>query len=131
MRLQDDHYCFACGNLNNSGLKLSFNLDKTNRTISTEFTPQKTHQGFKDIVHGGIIGLVLDECTVNLAWKLGIRAVTAEYMVRLLSPAAVGKKLLFSTKIVSEKTKMLVIEGACRDTGGKDVAFSSAKCVRV
>ncbi|GAG82024.1 unnamed protein product, partial [marine sediment metagenome] len=29
------------------------------------------HQGFKDIVHGGLIGLILDEIMVNLPWKMG------------------------------------------------------------
>ncbi|MFH1854212.1 MAG: PaaI family thioesterase [Candidatus Omnitrophota bacterium] len=131
MELQDDHYCFACGHLNKCGLKLQFTLDRENKAIAARFIPQKIHQGFKDIVHGGIIGLILDECMVNLVWKLGISAVTAEYTVRLLRPAVIGKGLIFSAKIVSEKTKMLLVDGVCRDEGGKKVAFSSAKCIKV
>ncbi|MFC1624697.1 PaaI family thioesterase [Candidatus Omnitrophota bacterium] len=131
MKLEDDHYCFACGSLNDSGLKLHFQLDKEKKTISTEFTPKKIYQGFKDIVHGGIIGLILDECTVNLPWKLGIHAVNAEYTIRLLKPSEVGKTLFFSAKIVSEKSRMLMIEGECKDKEGKRIAVSTSKCIKV
>ncbi len=131
MKLEDDHYCFACGALNNSGLKLKFDLNKKERGILTEFTPLKIHQGFKDIVHGGIIGLILDECMVNLAWKLGIHAVSAEYTVKLLKPAFIGGKLIFSAKIISENKKMLTVEGECSDKEGNIFARSSSKCVKI
>ena len=131
MKLEDDRYCFCCGSLNDSGLKLGFKLDKEKRSLSTEFTPQKIHQGFKDIVHGGMIGLILDECMVNLAWKLGIHAVSAEYTVKLLNPASVGKKLVFSSRIVSDKKKLLETEGECIDEEGRVIARSSSKCVKI
>ena len=131
MKLEDDHHCFVCGELNNSGLKLRFDLDKNKRSILTGFVPGKAHQGFKDIVHGGIIGMILDECMVNLAWKLGIKAVTAEYTVRLVNPAYIGRKLLFSSRIVSEKGRMLIIEGDCREEGGERIATSFSKCLKI
>lgn len=131
MNLEDDHFCFACGSLNNSGLKLSFKLDKKNGTISTEFVPQKIHQGYRDIVHGGLIGLVLDECMVNLAWKLGKPAVSAEYTIRLSKPATIGKKLTFTAKITSEKGKLLIIEGECLDENNQKIASSISKCLKI
>ena len=131
MKLEDDHYCFGCGALNDSGLKLQFDLDKDNKIIVAEFIPKKIHQGFKDIVHGGIIGLILDECMVNLLWKLGTKAVSAEYNVRLINPAKVGKKLIFSAKIITEKTKMIIAEGYCKDESGQEIARSSSKCIKM
>ena len=131
MKLEDDHYCFACGSLNDVGLKLKFDLDKQKRSISTEFVPLKTHQGFKDIVHGGIIGLILDECMVNLAWKLGIHALSAEYTVRLMKPASINKKLMFSAKMTSEKGRLIIIESLCRNKEGKNIASASSKCVKL
>ena len=131
MKLDDDHYCFACGPLNDSGLKLQFQLHKKEKSISTEFTPQKIHQGFKNIVHGGIIGLILDECMVNLAWKLGMHAVSAEYTIRLINPATVGRRLAFSAKIKSDNAKMLIMEGDCIDEKGKRIATSTSKCVKL
>lgn len=131
MKLQDDRFCFACGSLNKVGLKLIFKLDEKNKTISTEFIPQKIHQGYKDIVHGGLIGLILDECMVNLAWKLGMPAVSAEYTVRLFKPASIGKKLLFTARIISEKGKLLIVEGECLDEQSQKIASSGSKCLKI
>jgi len=131
LKLEDDHFCFACGLLNSSGLKLSFELDEKNKTISTEFVSQKIHQGYKDIVHGGLIGLILDETMVNLAWKLGKPSVSAEYTIRLSMPAAIGKKLLFTAKITSKKGKLLTIERECHDEGNQKIASSTSKCIKV
>jgi len=132
IKLEDDHFCFACGSLNNSGLKLNFILDEKNQTISTEFTPKKIHQGYKDIVHGGLIGLIMDECMVNLAWKLGMPAVSAEYNVRLYRPAMIGKTLKFTAKITSHSHRILIISAECLDKNTRQrIATSSAKCVRL
>ncbi|MFC1621296.1 PaaI family thioesterase [Candidatus Omnitrophota bacterium] len=131
MKLEDDRFCFVCGSLNKSGLKLSFELDEKNETISTEFVPQKIHQGYKNIVHGGLIGLILDETMVNLAWKLDKPAVSAEYTVRLLKPAAIGKKLTFTAKVISEKGKLLIVEGECFDENNQKIASSSSKCMKI
>jgi len=117
--------------LNDIGLKLKFDFCEERKTISTEFTPQKVHQGFKGIVHGGIIGLILDECMVNIAWKLGILAVSAEYTIRLARPAAINKKLIFFAKLTSERGKLLIIEGKCEDEAGKVIASSSSKCIKM
>ncbi|MFA4991483.1 MAG: PaaI family thioesterase [Candidatus Omnitrophota bacterium] len=132
LRLEDDHYCFGCGSLNVSGLKLIFKVNKENKTLSSEFTPQKIYQGYKDMVHGGIIGLILDECMVNLVLKLGVPAVSAEYTVRLKRPAIVGKKLIFSAKIAEEtKSRLVIVESECRDEDGIVIASASSKCVKI
>jgi len=98
IKLEDDKNCFVCGNKNSYGLQLRFTIDKDN-AMHTEFMPQKHHQGFKDIVHGGLIGLILDEIMVNLAWKMGKNAVTAEFNVRLKK---IAKKFSRSFKIEIE-----------------------------
>lgn len=68
MNLEDDHFCFACGSLNNSGLKLSFKLDKKNKTISTgkklTFTAKITSEKAKLLI---IEGGCLDENNQKIA----------------------------------------------------------------
>ena len=81
MKLIDDNYCFVCGKKNPIGLKLDFSFD--GKTITTEFVPQKEHQGYFNIVHGGIISTLLDEAMVKLAIEMGMPAVTARMDIRL------------------------------------------------
>lgn len=95
--LEDDGYCFACGQKNYSGLRLEFRSE--NGKAFAEFIPGKSHQGFKDIVHGGIIAAVLDEAMMKALLFRGIFAMTAQIEVRFRSPLLVGDKSVVEAEI--------------------------------
>lgn len=129
MKLSDDRHCFVCGEKNPEGLKLKFEL--SNDILITKFKPTKKYQGYEDIVHGGIIGLILDEMIVNLPWKLGMQVVTAEYTVRLKKPVRVGEELEFMSKILEEKGRLIIVEAQAKKLDGTVVAIASGKCMKV
>jgi len=80
----DDKWCFACGRENPFGLKMDFEfLD--DRVISTVVLDKK-FQGFKDILHGGIVALLLDEIMAWSVYKRGIKCATAKLELRLKKP---------------------------------------------
>ena len=54
-----DEYCFACGRNNPIGLHLDFKFDG-DKYIAKKTVPRE-YQGYKDIVHGGIVTTMLDE----------------------------------------------------------------------
>lgn len=91
MDLIDDGYCFACGKDNPAGLKLAF--EPSRKGVRAFFTPDKRHQGYKDIIHGGIITTLLDEAMVQAAIRAGLSPVTAELKVRFKSALMVGQKV--------------------------------------
>jgi acyl-coenzyme A thioesterase PaaI-like protein len=130
IKLEDDKNCFVCGDKNSYGLRLRFAIDK-DKAMHTEFMPQKCHQGFKDIVHGGLIGLILDEIMVNLAWKMGKNVVTAEFNVRLKRIAKVREKLLFRGWIDREDNKIIYTKAEAKNEHGTIIALASAKCFKV
>ncbi|MCE5195361.1 MAG: PaaI family thioesterase [Nitrospiraceae bacterium] len=105
MKIDDDHGCFVCGENNDYGLKLSFkNIDGK---VVSEFTPSKTHQGYKDITHGGIITAVLDETMIQAAISKDIKPVTAEITVRFKAPLATGEKAVVEAEIRSKKPRFI------------------------
>ena len=128
--LKNDNYCFVCGKDNTLGLKLHLQLLKNN-TMQCEFAPRKEHQGFSGIVHGGIIGLIMDEAMVNLLWQLGINAVTSEFVMRLKHPAYVGGKLRFSANIEKQAKKLFYTKALCVNEEGIVIATSTAKCIKI
>jgi len=130
MKLEDNKECFVCGPENRYGLHLEFVIDKNN-IMQTEFVSLERHQGFKGIVHGGLIGLILDEIMVNLAWKLGKNAVTAELTIRLKRAAKVGEKLIFRGWIDKEDKKIIYTKAEAKDENGSIVAIATAKCIKV
>ncbi len=131
LQLADDQMCFGCGSKNARGLRLQFELDTARRRIRTEWTPLKEHQGYADIVHGGMIGLVLDELMGNLLWKQGWPSVTADMSVRFLKPAHVGKPLKAEAWIKSQKGRVCFVEAVARNGAGVVVAEASARFVRI
>ena len=131
LELADDQMCFGCGNRNPRGLKLHFTIDPERRSIRTRWTPTKEFQGYADIVHGGMVGLVLDEMMVNLLWKLKLPAVTAELTVRFLKPTRVGESIDCQAHVKSEQGKLFLMEGKAKNSDGGLVAAAFAKCVRV
>jgi uncharacterized protein (TIGR00369 family) len=127
--LTDDGYCFVCGPNNPIGLKLDFSLD--GEVMTTEFIPRKEHQGYKNIVHGGIISTLLDEIMVKLAIELGMPAVTAQMDIRLRKSARVGEKLIFSAEILEDTSKLLLTHAKAVTDNGEIVAEAKAKLVRI
>ncbi len=101
----DDGYCFVCGPENPMGLKLDFAFD--GKTIRTEYVPPKEHQGYMDIVHGGIVSTLLDEVMVKVAIEHGKPAVTAQMDIRLKKAVSIGTKITISAEITKETRKTL------------------------
>jgi len=129
MELIDDHYCFVCGKKNPIGLKLDFCFD--GKTIKTEFTPTKEHQGYFNIVHGGIISTLLDEVMVKLAIELGMPAVTAQMDIRLKKALNTGVKITVSAEITRDAKKIIESYAKAVTDDGVIVADAKGKLVKI
>jgi acyl-coenzyme A thioesterase PaaI-like protein len=129
--LDDDDYCFCCGSENPIGLRLAFEETPEGR-MRTLWTPRKEHQGFKDIVHGGLVATVLDEVMVRLLYLREIHAVTAAMETRLIHPVRWGRSYRFEGWIGEDRGRAIVTEGEAFDAAtGERVASGRATCVRV
>jgi len=127
---RDDGMCFVCGPKNPIGLKLQFTLTPE-RTLQTTFIPQKVHQGYADVVHGGIVATILDEVMVNLPNRLGQKAVTARLAVSLKKPALVGQPLTFQARIVKETRRTIEADATARREDGTLVAEASGTLMKM
>lgn len=131
LELADDQMCFGCGPKNPRGLQLKFSLERAQRRIRTRWLPLKEFQGYREIVHGGMIGLVLDELMVNLLWTLQKPAVTAEFALRLRRPARVGEALDCEAWVREESGRIFQMEARAKNPRDEVVATATARCVTV
>jgi acyl-coenzyme A thioesterase PaaI-like protein len=122
--LEDDGHCFACGPKNTSGLGLEFRAE--GGKAFAEFIPRKSHQGFKDIVHGGIITAVLDEAMMKALLFRGIFAMTAEIAVRFRSPLRVGDNSVVEGEISAVNGRFIEASAVLRKAD-EVVAVATAK----
>jgi uncharacterized protein (TIGR00369 family) len=110
LELEDDRYCFVCGSGNPCGLHLAFTRE--GMKTCAEFVPDRQYQGYRDIVHGGIISAVLDEVMIHAAMAENIFAVTAELKVRFKKPAHTGRAVRAEGELTRRTPRML--EGTAR-----------------
>lgn len=128
MRLEDDNYCFACGKNNQCGLKLSFHY--SNGKITTEFIPSMIYQGYKDIIHGGIITTVLDEAMIQAAIAEGMTPVTAEINVRFKKPLLANEKAIAEAEIIKKNSRLIEAQSRLlKESDGTIIAEASAKLI--
>lgn len=130
MRLRDNQWCFVCGRDNPIGLKLEFRMPSENE-IESEFVSKPQFQGFEGLLHGGIIMLLLDEVMVNLAWKKGLNAVSADLHVRLKKAVRTGEKVVLKGRIVGEDKRIVRTEAVALSPEGQLLAEARGTCLKI
>ncbi|KPL04655.1 MAG: hypothetical protein AMJ73_04045 [candidate division Zixibacteria bacterium SM1_73] len=120
--------CFVCGDKNPSGLNVEFYL-KDGKAVG-EYTVQDHFQGYKNILHGGILSTLLDEVMIKSILAQDILTVTCEIKVRFKKPVKIGQRLFLEGKPTGDRGKILLAEGEIRDEDGEVVATAEGKFFR-
>jgi acyl-coenzyme A thioesterase PaaI-like protein len=116
--------CFGCGKNNPHGLKLEFHWD--GKMAKAEFTPNKYHQGWKDVVHGGILTTVMDEAMGYAAYYERIPCVSGIIEVRLRQPAHVGDPLTVTASVTKKARRLAMTAAKITKRDGTVVAEAKA-----
>ena len=121
----NEGFCFGCGQNNPIGLKLNFTREGD--VIRAEFTPDKAHQGWPGLLHGGILGCLLDEAMSNVAYATGNTCLTASINIRLRQPVKVEVPLVITAWITRQRKKLIETAGQVCLKDGTVIAESTAK----
>ncbi len=125
MHIVFSDYCFACGEKNPIGLHLK--IIDTENGVKTEFIPIKEYEGYKGILHGGIIATILDEMVAWACIKKGYIGVTAELNIKYKRPMVLGKKYIAYGKINKISHKIILGESEIFDEDNNLIAYAIAK----
>jgi acyl-coenzyme A thioesterase PaaI-like protein len=131
MDIVDEGMCFICGERNPIGLKVKFEIDKENMRLTGAFTPRREHEGFRNIMHGGLQSALLDEAMVKLLWEAGISAVSAALQIRLIRPARIGREIAIEGWVESQKGRLIMTAARLKDSDGNVLSEATGKCVKV
>ena len=116
-------FCYACGPDNPHGLRLHFTRTEQGEMIA-EWTPDAYTEGFRGIVHGGIVSTVLDESMAKAVVAIGQEALTAELRVRFRRHVAAGMPVQVRGWVAGRKRR--VIETEATLTGAQGTEFAHA-----
>jgi uncharacterized protein (TIGR00369 family) len=121
---KDFNMCFACGQKNPIGLKLKFTPE--GKGVRAEFTPGELHQGWSGVVHGGIIGCILDEAMSYASLAAGVNSLTARMQTRFKRPLQTGQPVVITAHVNKQTRKLIEVEAEMHLTDGTPVADSTA-----
>ena len=109
--LVDDKRCFACGPDNPDGLHLHFEPDGEAGARSDVTLPPRM-QGYRDIAHGGIVMMLLDEGMAHACRFAGEKAVTAACEVRFRKAVPLGVHLQIRGRVKDRRRNVLFVEAS-------------------
>lgn len=102
--------CFACGKDNPIGLKLKPVHD--GEKVVAEFKPDKFHQGWDNVVHGGILYTLLDEVAAYAMLCYGIElGVTGRSTIRFKHVAPIDEPIYASAWITRIAKRLVEAKG--------------------
>src|SRR5690554_4657997 len=88
---QKGYSCIGCDPDHPFGVRLNFTFDEVNKVIYSEWNPTSDYEGYRNVLHGGIQALLLDEIggwAINTI--LGTAGVTSQMHVRYRKPVHIS-----------------------------------------
>src|SRR5262245_45180625 len=95
--------CFVCGRDNPEGLRLEIRRDGTDAVA--RYTPRATQIGYPGRVHGGLIGMLVDEMLVYAGAPHGVWGVNAKVRYLLRRPIPLGAELPLRSRVVQRSER--------------------------
>ncbi|MGH8004152.1 MAG: PaaI family thioesterase [Limisphaerales bacterium] len=117
--------CFVCGDKNPIGLGVKFY--QKDGGAAAEFVPKEVLEGYKGLLHGGILSSLLDEVMIKAVLAKGIFCVTAELAIRYKKPVELSDRLSLFGQIEKENGRVYITTGWVKNQKGEVVAEAEGK----
>lgn len=117
VKLGDDtSHCYACGQENSQGLRVTFVPDGETGSRAP-YTARVEHEGWPGILHGGVTFTLMDE---SLGWALyfqGMRGVTAKAQTSFRLPIRTGTPLIIRGWTTGRRRQLVTARAEVRTAG--------------
>jgi uncharacterized protein (TIGR00369 family) len=107
----DDGRCIGCGPESAMGLRMRFTREDDGSVTSTLVVPER-FQGWRGVVHGGIVALMLDEAMAYAAAANGALGMTADLKLRFRAEVPVGGELTVRGRVLWQRRTVLAVEAS-------------------
>ncbi|MCD4651565.1 MAG: PaaI family thioesterase [Candidatus Cloacimonetes bacterium] len=116
--------CFVCGAENPIGLKLDFQYidDEAVSTIWLD----KDFTGYLNVIHGGIVSMLLDEVMAKAILVRNIIAMTVRMTIDFNEPMRPDTKYFLIGRVDKTARNLFYTSGEIKDTTGNVVASGKA-----
>jgi uncharacterized protein (TIGR00369 family) len=120
----EDYNCFGCSPRNPIGLQLEFREEGD--WIVAEWFPTHDHEGWFNVLHGGIQTTLLDELGSWVVFiKMGTAGVTSKLEIKFIKPVHVDKgTVLIKARLKETRRNIALIEAFLYNAHGELCAES-------
>jgi uncharacterized protein (TIGR00369 family) len=118
----DDGYCFVCGEKNEKGMHLDFEMSSEG-TARVDYIIPAYFQGYRHVIHGGIVATLLDEVMAKACLAAGLNAFTAEITVKFLKPVPAESPLRLEGHVKEKRHRLINTEGSL--SVGKEICATA------
>ncbi len=126
----DDGHCIGCGKLSTIGLKMSFEIDDA-LAVESRISVGPTFAGWRGVVHGGIVALLLDEAMAYAAAAHGVLGMTGELKMRFRASVPVDEPLVVRGEVLWQRRGILGVSARVeREAGGTLLASGEGRFVK-
>ena len=126
--LVDDGNCIACGPASEVGLHMHF-TELPDGSVESRATVPSRFQGWRDVVHGGIVALLLDEAMAYAAGARRIVGVTGELKMRFRKPVPTDTPLVVRGNVTWQRRGVLGVTASVGDAAGNLLASAEGRFV--
>ncbi|MBC5799789.1 MAG: PaaI family thioesterase [Candidatus Eremiobacteraeota bacterium] len=124
----DDGFYIGCGRHSEVGLHMEF-AAADDDCIESRVTIGRTYQGWRGVVHGGIVGLLLDEAMAYAAGARGIVGVTAHLKMRFRRAVPIDAPLLVRGWVLWQRRNVLGVAATVAGGDGTILATGEGRFV--
>lgn len=129
MPTRDGNFSFGSGQDNPDGLQLKLTFDEDTKTVYGEYRCLPRFQGTKDIVHPGVLSVILDEIMSRINEAMNFDTTTGELTIRYLQPAMIGENLYLRGWFVKKNRRIVENRAEIENEIGKIVARGKGKYI--
>lgn len=108
--------CVVCGQENAQGFQIDYAI-ADDGSATAQWTPTARWQGFKGIVHGGVLSTVMDEAMAKAVTAAGLEALTCELRVRFRQAVIPDMPLVIHGWIVGQRGRRIQTEATIYHAG--------------
>jgi acyl-coenzyme A thioesterase PaaI-like protein len=116
---------------NSKGLKLTFSFDKKNKEAYTRYSFQEYMQGYRKIIHGGFLFMLMDEVMAKACLYSDLQALTAKMEIKFQKPVYANEEIEIRGKIQEIRGKKIKLSSLCIDKNGDTRASANGLFIKV
>lgn len=124
-QIESQTTCFVCGPAHPEGLCLRFHTEQPG-IVTAEWVPERRWEGFRGIIHGGIVATVLDEAMSKAVASTGTPGLTCQLEVRLRRSVVPGEALKLRAWVVEVRKRRVRVAAEIRTVADVEKAHATA-----